>query len=237
MHPIKLCLLKIVLYNPLALIINIDTATEYGSVCLSNNGIVLGYINSSEQKAHATFVHMAVEALLSESNKSLNDLNAVAITAGPGSYTGLRVSMASAKGFCYALSIPLIAVNTLKVMAYAALSQSNDLLCCPMIDARRMEVFTALYNRDLNELVQSGPVILDENFLIDYISENRIIFIGNGVAKYRAKYNHPNCIFIEIKSDATHLAKMAINYYKQHFFEDSTYFEPKYLKSIYLNKR
>ena len=218
----------------MSIILNIDTATENGSVCLSDNDKILGCIKSIDQKEHAAFVNLAVETLLSEAKITLNELRAVAVTAGPGSYTGLRVSMACAKGFCYALSVPLIAISTLKVMAFAALSQSNKMMCCPMIDARRMEVFTALYNQDLEELIPSGPVILDETFLKKFIKENKIIFVGSGISKYRIIQNHPNCIFLDLKTDATHLAKMSTNSYNTRQFEDITYAEPNYLKSFYI---
>ncbi len=218
----------------MSIILNIDTATENGSVCLSYNDKILGCIKSIDQKEHAAFVNLAVETLLSDAKITLNELRAVAVTAGPGSYTGLRVSMACAKGFCYALSIPLIAISTLKVMAFAALSQSNKMMCCPMIDARRMEVFTALYNQDLEELVPSGPVILDDTFLKEFIKENKINFVGSGISKYRVIQNHPNCIFLDLITDATHLAKMSTNSYNNRQFEDITYAEPNYLKSFYI---
>ncbi len=218
----------------MSLILNIDTATDYGSVCLSYDDEILGCINSREQKEHAAFVHIAVDTILREAKKSIHDISAIAVTSGPGSYTGLRVSMACAKGFCYALNIPLIAISTLKVMAFAALSQSNETFCCPMIDARRMEVFTTLYNRDLNELVPSGPVLLDEFFLKEFIAENRILFLGSGIEKYRAIQKHHNCIFQDLIVDASHLAKMAIKCYNKRNFEDITYAEPNYLKSFYI---
>jgi tRNA threonylcarbamoyladenosine biosynthesis protein TsaB len=220
----------------LALILNIDTATENASVCLSENNNILENIKSSQQKEHASFVHMAVESLMRNAGMAMHELDAVSITGGPGSYTGLRVAMASAKGFCYALSIPLISINTLKLMAFAALGQSECTLCCPMIDARRMEVFTALFDRDLNELVKSGPEILSEDFLMNYITENKIIFVGSGITKYQTIQKHINCSFSEKSADATDLAKLAFVMYQRQQFVDITYVEPQYLKSFYLTK-
>ncbi len=224
------------IYNPLALLLNIDTATENASVCISEKDKILESIASSEQKEHASFVHIAVEHLMKKANKNLRELDAISITGGPGSYTGLRVAMATAKGLCYALSIPLISINTLKVMAFAAKEGSEKMLYCPMIDARRMEVFTALYDNELKVLLQPGPVILNEDFLLDYIKREKIIFVGNGILKFRNIQNHNNCIFSDIKTNATHLAKLAFLNYQTGQFVDITYAEPQYLKSFNLVK-
>jgi tRNA threonylcarbamoyladenosine biosynthesis protein TsaB len=134
----------------MALILNIDTATETGGICIAEEGKTLAMAVNPEQKDHASWLHPAVEKIMRDAGCGMKDLQAVAVTAGPGSYTGLRVGMAAAKGFCYALGIPLITENTLKVMALAAKEQApGDGLLCPMIDARRMEVFTAVYQNDL----------------------------------------------------------------------------------------
>lgn len=219
----------------MALILNIDTATEVGSVCLSSDNEILGYIENNNQKEHASFIHIAVNQLLALSRKRLEDLDAVAVTGGPGSYTGLRVAMSAAKGFCYALSIPLIAVNTLKVMAMVAQQQYPDCFICPMIDARRMEVFTALYNSNLSEIVKTGPAIIDEDFLKEYICEKRIVFIGNGMNKFKIIQSNKNCIFCDSTANATHLALASVEAYRQKLFADVTYAQPLYTKEFFQN--
>ncbi|MEP7258055.1 MAG: tRNA (adenosine(37)-N6)-threonylcarbamoyltransferase complex dimerization subunit type 1 TsaB, partial [Flavitalea sp.] len=141
----------------MALIIAIDTAVDTAGVCLSADSQALGFLENERQKDHASWIHTAIRTLMNEAGFSMSKLNAVAVTAGPGSYTGLRVGMATAKGLCYALNIPLITENTLKVMAYAVKQEYQQtltenevpVLFCPMIDARRIEVFTALFNDKL----------------------------------------------------------------------------------------
>ena len=143
------------------MILNIDTATEEASVCLSQDGNVIHTLLNDSQKDHAAWIQVAINTLLQKEGYTMQQIQAVAVTHGPGSYTGLRVGMASAKGICFALQIPLITINTLQVMAFGAINQWRSLaenmklpLCfCPMIDARRMEVFTAVYNEALEEII------------------------------------------------------------------------------------
>src|SRR5882762_5440642 len=145
----------------MALILNIDTATELASVSLSKEGQSLALLQNKDQKDHASWLHPAIEKMMQETGFRMQELDAVAVTAGPGSYTGLRVGMAAAKGFCYALNIPLITESTLKVMAFAAREQTEpEGLYCPMIDARRMEVFTALYSTDLVEIIPATAMVI-----------------------------------------------------------------------------
>src|ERR1700679_2481534 len=147
----------------MALILSIDTAMAKAGIALSKDGLALSILENTEQKEHAAWLHQAVQEIMTTTGHRLHDLEAVAVTAGPGSYTGLRVGMAAAKGFCYALNIPLIAEDTLKVMAFAAKEQVPEShLLCPMIDARRMEVFTALYRHDLTLLLASMAMVVDE---------------------------------------------------------------------------
>src|SRR5665647_1745116 len=147
----------------MALILNIDTATESAIISISEKDKIIDSVTNSNQKDHASFLQPAIKNLLQKADLSINKLNAIAVTAGPGSYTGLRVGMASAKGLCYALKIPLITINTLEVMALSSLKQIHDpsALYCPMIDARRMEVFTAVYDHHLTEIIKPCSMILD----------------------------------------------------------------------------
>lgn len=183
----------------MALLLNIDTATEVASVCVALNGASLALIQNQQQKEHASFIHKGIAAILNKTGYKLHDIDAFAVTSGPGSYTGLRVGMATAKGFCYALSKPLIAINTLEVMAKGAIDTSGraekDMLFCPMIDARRMEVFTAIYNADLKVIFSPGAVIVEEGLLNDYMINNKILFFGSGSKKFMEIKSNPNSVF------------------------------------------
>ncbi len=221
----------------MALIFNIDTATEKASVCLSENEIIIDFFESEYQKEHASFIHQAIKQILNNAGKSLAETDAFSVTSGPGSYTGLRVGMATAKGFCYALSKPLILVNTLEVMVLAAKSIIEDpcsVLYCPMIDARRMEVFTALYDGNYNKIVNPTSVVLDESFYIEHLQNNKIIFFGNGSQKIKTLLKHPNSSFVDVNHNATHLSKLAKIAYDKEKFSDVTYSHPDYFKGFFV---
>lgn len=223
------------------LLLHIDTATEHASVCLSEGSIILGLIESDEQKNHASFIQPAIQQLMTNSPYSLNQLDAIAVTAGPGSYTGLRVGLASAKGICYALDKPLIMVNTLEVMAQAILShwqltQTNpdpDTLLCPMIDARRMEVFTAVYNISLEEIEVPNALIIDENAFTSAHYNHPILFTGSGRLKLKGVIHHPNASYLNIQHNASHLAIRAAIACKTGHFANLAYAEPLYVKAFY----
>lgn len=219
------------------LLLNIDTATEKASVCISLNGEVTGYKQNEQQREHASFIHAAIATVLKDTGYELKDMEAIAVTSGPGSYTGLRVGMATAKGFCYALSKPLIAINTLEVMASAALETIGGIeknwLLCPMIDARRMEVFTAMYDTNLKVILSPAPVILDENCFKNYMTDRKVVFFGSGSSKFRFVENNTNSLFLEIDHNVGHLGKLADNAYKQKKFSDISYAEPEYFKAFH----
>ncbi len=174
----------------MALLLNIDTATENASICLSKDGNALRTMVNNQQRDHAAWIQPAIEQLLKEMQNTVKDLQGIAVTAGPGSYTGLRVGLATAKGLCFALNIPLITENTLRVMAYAATQQSfpngdvysikaglkNPTILCPMIDARRMEVFTALYDLQLNIVEKPAALILEPDSFNKELENNSILF-------------------------------------------------------------
>ena len=222
-------------------LLNIDTATEHASVCLSKDSTILGLIESSEQKNHASFVQPAIQELMTGSNYQLKDIDAVAVTAGPGSYTGLRVGLASAKGICYALGKPLIMVNTLEVMAQSILSHYQTAkqnidpqsLLCPLIDARRMEVFTAMYTATLAETEAPYALIIDENSFASVLHSHPVIFSGTGHHKVRTAVHHSSAIFLNIQHNATHLAILAVNAYRSEGFADLAYSEPLYVKEFF----
>ncbi|MCY7420838.1 MAG: tRNA (adenosine(37)-N6)-threonylcarbamoyltransferase complex dimerization subunit type 1 TsaB [Chitinophagaceae bacterium] len=227
----------------MALIINIDTATDNASVALCKNGSLVAIKSNEQQKEHAAFVHKAIESLLQQSKITMNEVNAFAVTSGPGSYTGLRVSMAAAKGLCYALNKPLICLNTLLVMACAAknmiikkgLPVFEGQLLCPMIDARRMEVFMAMYNMDLEEVLPTMPKILAIEFLQDVENKN-IYFFGNGSLKiFYLPQN--NVEIINVITSAEYLGILADEYFNKNQFSNVTYSHPQYFKEFYFGDK
>ena len=223
----------------MALLLNIDTATGIASVCVSRDGISLAFRESYEQREHASFVHAAIQSILKEAGVSLKEIEAFSVTSGPGSYTGLRVAMATAKGFCYAFSKPLITVNTLEVMVKAALDQLGEIgeadLLCPMIDARRLEVFTALYERDLTNVLTPRAVVLEEKSFDKFMTKGKVVFFGNGSSKYEPINVSQNAVFEQVEYNAKNLASLADKAFHHGTFTDLTYSQPDYLKEFHSN--
>lgn len=224
----------------MALLLHIDTATEQASVCLSREESILGLISSSEQKNHAGFVQPAIQELMRSGNSSLPELDAVSVTAGPGSYTGLRVGLATAKGICYALQKPLILVNTLEVMARAMRSELEaettpavNTWLCPMIDARRMEVFTAWYDLSLAEIQPPHALILEPGSFAAMLEKQPVRFGGSGHTKLKAMLNSPNASFSRSQHTAADLAVLALKYYRIERFANLAYSEPLYVKEFF----
>jgi tRNA threonylcarbamoyladenosine biosynthesis protein TsaB len=213
-------------------ILNIDTAVQSASVCISKDDKVLGMKLNPSQKDHAAWLHLAIKELLSEQQLSLQQIDAIAISAGPGSYTGLRVGMSTAKGLCYALNIPLIKINTLQMMAAAAKKDSAELLC-PMIDARRMEVFTAVFDHNLQEVLPSTNLILDEGSLKHLLDQLTICFFGNGSTKFQSITKHPNASFKTIEATAQDMAELSYHRFSLREFADVAYSEPFYGKDFH----
>lgn len=218
----------------MSLLLNIDTALDTASVCLANGEEPIELLTNDNQKDHATWLHKAITSIFEKTNYTINDLAAVAVSIGPGSYTGLRVGLAAAKGLCYALNIPLITINTLKIIALAVKDEiDNADFICPMIDARRMEVFTALYDKNLWEKNSPHAIILDENFFSDILQTKKIIFCGNGSKKLQGIINSPNALFNNSVHTASHLNKLALHSFLQKEFADLAYTEPLYIKEFY----
>ena len=170
----------------MAFILNIDTAVTSASVCLSYKNDCVAFSSNEASRESAAWLHTAIQQLMQQQNMQLHQIDAVAISAGPGSYTGLRVGMAAAKGICYALKKPLITINTLQMMAVAGLEQMGEAdWLCPMIDARRMEVFTAVFDKSLNEIVKTAAFILSPDSFVEELDQKRILFFGNGSICHR----------------------------------------------------
>lgn len=216
-------------------ILNIDTATESASVCLSKEETVLYMLTSDDQKNHAGFIQPAIAEILQKSELQLTDLSAIAVTGGPGSYTGLRVGMATAKGLCFAINKPLIIVNTLEVMAIAAIEAVDEAISCfcPLIDARRMEVFTAIYNRELKIQLEPQALVLEEQTFANFLEKETVCFSGSGMKKLSKFLSHPNARFEEVKHDSSHLASLSLKAFSRKDFADLAYSEPLYLKPFF----
>ena len=222
----------------MALILNIDTATETAGICLADEGESLLILQNQEQKDHASWLHAAIAQMMETTGYRMGDLQAVAVTSGPGSYTGLRVGMAAAKGFSYALGIPLITENTLKTMAYAASRQGPPAgLLCPMIDARRMEVFTALYGDDLVELLAPAAMVIDENSFEHYLSVQPVSFFGGGSHKCKPLFTAPSAVFIDVEYNVGYLGILSFLRYLHKEFTDVVSGVPVYTKEFYTHTK
>ena len=229
----------------MSLILNIDASAEHASVCLSQNRELMQIVNSKEQKEHASFIQPAIHKIFQTQKIEAKDLLAVAVTAGPGSYTGLRVGMATAKGLCYALNIPLITIGTLEVITVAAFEKikstgglvNDDDLFCPMIDARRQEVFTALLNKSLKYILNPSAIILAANTFIGQLNGCKIFFYGNGSSKFNAICHHKNAQFIEAGFDASHMISLSHQRFSEKIFANLAYTEPYYGKEFQSNAK
>lgn len=216
----------------MATLLNIDTAVETASVCLSNDIDVIGFSINENQKDHAAWLHTAIHDMVQGAGISINELDAIAISIGPGSYTGLRIGLATAKGLCYALDIPLITIGTLEMMANAVNKKKGEWIC-PLIDARRMEVFAAVYDGSLQEMVKPCAMIVDKNSFADLLSSHPVIFCGNGSKKLQAVLSDPNAIFSPHLATAVDLRQLSFSYFREKRFAGLAYTEPMYIKEFY----
>ena len=192
----------------------------------------------TEQFSHSENLHVFIEQVLKESNLQPKAIKAIAISAGPGSYTGLRIGVATAKGLCYGWDIPLIALPTLRILAEQVTYEFTDIeYIIPMIDARRMEVFTAVYSHDFSPILGERAEILTESTFDTYLNKGKTIFLGDGITKFQAICKHKNAYFWENKfPSAKQMGRLALEKYQAQAFENIAYFEPFYLKEVYLVK-
>jgi tRNA threonylcarbamoyladenosine biosynthesis protein TsaB len=227
----------------MSLILNIDTSTETAHVSIAKDGTVLQAMFNKEQNNHAAFLQPAIKKILIDAEISMHEIDAVAVTEGPGSYTGLRIGMASAKGLCYALNKSLITIGTLEVLTNAAIeiiqqqsSINQNALLCPMIDARRMEVFTAVYDMKLKNIMPPSAVVLDDKSFEDLFSHNHISFFGSGSEKWKAICKNANAFFYDIAISVNAMSKLSKQKFDKKKFADIAYSEPLYIKEFYINK-
>ncbi|MBZ5857936.1 tRNA (adenosine(37)-N6)-threonylcarbamoyltransferase complex dimerization subunit type 1 TsaB [Flavihumibacter profundi] len=218
----------------MARILIIDTAVDIGGICLCEGPEPIAEMRNDTQKEQAGWLQPAIAKLLKSEGTRLEELDAIAVSAGPGSYTGLRVSMATAKGLCYALSKPLIAMNTLRIMAISAKKQlQGELMYCPMIDARRMEVFSSLFDNQLVEILPPQALVLETNSFDHWLALGPICFFGNGAEKYKNLLKNDLAIFKKLPACVADGAVLAAEMYAKKEFSDLAYAEPFYVKAFY----
>ena len=222
-------------------ILLIETSTALCSTALAENGVITSYRESSAPKAHASLTAVFIQEMLAERGITLDGCNAICVSKGPGSYTGLRVGVSTAKGLCFGSGKPLLAVGTLDTLVAQAdaelLTVNPDLtgnlrFIIPMIDARRMEVYSAIFSPDGIQITETTPVIVDENSFAEYLEQGPVLFIGDGAGKCADVIKHPNAHFCQCHPKASSMLSPAIAAYKEKRFEDVAYFEPFYLKEF-----
>ncbi|WP_299397824.1 tRNA (adenosine(37)-N6)-threonylcarbamoyltransferase complex dimerization subunit type 1 TsaB [uncultured Gelidibacter sp.] len=213
-------------------ILNIETATTNCSVSLSKEGETLVLKEDyNSNYSHAESLHLFINAVLEEAHIKPEDLDAIAVSKGPGSYTGLRIGVSSAKGLCFSLDKPLISVDTLEALAHQVTIESGCII--PMLDARRMEVYASVFDKDHQQIRAIEAEILDEHSFKEFLELGKVYFIGNGVEKTKQIITHPNAVFIENKlPSAKEMGKLATIKYKKSDIENVAYFEPFYLKDF-----
>lgn len=227
----------------MSLILQIETATSVCSVALAKDGNVIAVQEVNERNVHAEKITVFIEDACKEANIQLADIDAVAVSKGPGSYTGLRIGVSTAKGICFAADKPLIAVDTLTTMASGALNWldqfNDDALLCPMIDARRMEVYTAIYDVHGNQLRPIAAEIIDENSFADLPKDRQLVIFGDGALKCKEvlEQTHHVVYLPEFLNSATQLTTLAAEKFASADFEDVAYFEPYYLKEFVAGKK
>lgn len=222
----------------MALILSLETSTSVCSVALSKDSEIIALQERNEVNVHNRLLNVFVEDCLKMGGVSLKQLDAIAVSMGPGSYTGLRIGVSAAKGFCYALDKPLIAVNTLQSMALGFIERNPNIeqtaLLCPMIDARRMEVFNAFFNTNIDFVRGTQADIIDEHSYVAFLEKHPVYFFGDGADKCKlALSNNSNANFsIESLPSAAYVSKLAYKSFLKKEFVDVAYFEPYYLKDF-----
>ena len=222
-------------------ILNIETTGENCSVALSEGASLIKLKEKKEGKSHASKLAVFIDEILQEEKIAVQDIDAISISKGPGSYTGLRIGVSTAKGLCYGANIPLVSIHTLQALSEFLLEHTSDYnldipenaYLVPMIDARRMEVYSAVFNLK-NEFIHDVQAeVIDEHSYNDILKERPLVFLGNGATKCKGIINHPNAIFLDdIDVSAINMISLSLNQFNNKIFEDVAYFEPFYLKDF-----
>lgn len=220
----------------MANILNIETSTSVCSVALGSDGQIIDHHENYDGQTHATLLSQFIQDALNTVTRKEMKLDAIAISIGPGSYTGLRIGLSQAKGLAFGLGIPLIGINTLQLLTVSAMFREffdDDVLFVPMIDARRMEVYTAIYNSSLEAKLEPCPMIIDANSFSNSLDKSSLIFMGNGSDKVKNVITHHNAHFIDgIKPVAVDMLALSEKAFRENHFIDVAYSTPLYLKEF-----
>jgi tRNA threonylcarbamoyladenosine biosynthesis protein TsaB len=221
----------------MALLLNLETATTNCSVSLAKDGVVIAIKeHDTPNYSHSEQLHVFIEEVLTEASVKLSDLDAVAVSKGPGSYTGLRIGVSAAKGLCFSLDVPLISIETLKSMASQYKSSDHDFII-PLLDARRMEVYSKIFDNQLNSSRETAAEIIEEHSFLNFLKNGRAILIGSGAAKCQDVIANENIAYdLNLVPSAKDMSQLSYDKFLVNDFEDVAYFEPYYLKDFILQK-
>ena len=223
-------------------ILNIHTSSEKAIVNICDGNKVLSTAINTEQNQHAVFLHVAIKNILQENETKLSGLKAIGVSGGPGSYTGIRVGLATAKGLCFGLNIPMMMFNSLELMAFSTIRNfsiaGKDAIFCPMIDARRMEVFTSVYNKDLHEIIEPTALVLEENSFHELIQKHPFFFFGSGAEKFEKLASYSENLIYSLSDVSTEsLASFSWNKFQEKSFENLVNSHPFYVKDFYTSSK
>ncbi len=221
----------------MALILNIETATKNCSVSLAKSGEILAFKEFNDGSyTHGENLHVFIAAVMKEAAIAFSELDAIAVSKGPGSYTGLRIGVSAAKGLAYSLDIPLLSLLTLETLAHS-LEVEESALICPMLDARRMEVYSAVFDGNYQQIRETRAEIIDETSFADYLTQHKVYFLGDGAEKCKPIITHENAAFMDDHFPSSkQMAALSYEKYSDKKFEDTAYFEPFYLKDFIMSK-
>ncbi|MDO6818657.1 tRNA (adenosine(37)-N6)-threonylcarbamoyltransferase complex dimerization subunit type 1 TsaB [Zobellia sp. 1_MG-2023] len=222
----------------MGIILNLETATTNCSVSIAKEGRVLVIKeHDTPNYSHAEQLHVFIQEVLKEVNMDASELDAIAVSKGPGSYTGLRIGVSAAKGLCFALDIPLISIATLESMAEQVSSKEIDFVI-PVLDARRMEVYSSVFDKDKNEVRPTEAEIIDEDSFAEFMKKGKVLLVGNGAEKCKSVLSNTNLSFdASVVPSANEMARLSYKKFKVGHFEDVAYFEPYYLKDFILQQK
>jgi tRNA threonylcarbamoyladenosine biosynthesis protein TsaB len=222
----------------MAYILQLETATDVCSVAISNNGQLVCIRESLVSNSHTELITILIKQCIAEANISLKDLQAIAISGGPGSYTSLRVGVATAKGLCYGLKIPLLALDSLEALCYGIDSSQlkDNSIIIPMIDARRMEVYSANYDHGYKRLTDTEAIVIDETTLDYVLRDADVLLCGSGAEKCYNIINHPRLSLHHTSASSSYMSSLAYERFKNGQFEDLAYYSPNYFKAPNITK-
>lgn len=222
----------------MAIILNLETATTNCSVSIANDGELLAIKeHDTPNYSHSEQLHAFIQEVIENASLTLKDIDAIAVSKGPGSYTGLRIGVSSAKGLCYSLDIPLISIATLTSLAHQKKAGTYD-FTIPLLDARRMEVYSAVFDSELREIRDTKAEIIDVSSFDEFVQQGKVLLIGSGAEKCQELLVHENIDFkIAAVPSANEMAKLSFEKFQKQNFEDVAYFEPFYLKDFFLMKK